>query len=154
MFAITTVWHSPRWRYQRVNYFSTISSASDNEVVRGTAFLFVFSIFANLLAVIYTGPRVKQEIAKEGILPKSLLFASGTDSLYDRWFAPSTHSPYSEDGPPVAIAKEQVACLSPLLFWMFGCAYSSVWTTPKPEQDIHHPLAASSIRQPQDHQAC
>lgn len=99
-----------------VNYFATISGASDNDVVRGTAFLFAFSIFANLLAVIYTGPRVKQEIAKEGILPKSLVFASGTDSLYDRWFASSSQSPYPDDeGPPVPRAREQVPAAATLL---------------------------------------
>ena len=35
-----------------------------------------FSIFGNLLAMTYTAPRVKQEIAKEGILPWSLVFAT------------------------------------------------------------------------------
>lgn len=77
-----------------INFFWTISggSASDGGrdsdagqgLLRGASVLFALSIFGNLLAVIYTAPRVKQEIAKEGILPKSLFFAASKDSLLSR----------------------------------------------------------------------
>jgi len=39
--------------------------------------MIAFSIFGNLIVMTFTAARVKQEIAKEGILPKSLFFASG-----------------------------------------------------------------------------
>jgi hypothetical protein len=35
------------------------------------------SIFGNIIVMTFTASRVKQEIAKEGILPKSLFFATG-----------------------------------------------------------------------------
>lgn len=41
-------------------------------------------IIGNIMAQTYTGTRVKQEIAKEGILPYSLAIATGSDSLYVR----------------------------------------------------------------------
>ncbi|KAF2180880.1 hypothetical protein K469DRAFT_692433 [Zopfia rhizophila CBS 207.26] len=51
--------------------------------------MITFSIFGNLIVLTFTAARVKQEIAEEGILPKSLFFASGkstpTAKLFARW---------------------------------------------------------------------
>lgn len=43
---------------------------------RAMAALIAFSIFGNIVVMTFTAARVKQEIAKEGILPKSLFFAT------------------------------------------------------------------------------
>ncbi|KIM98696.1 hypothetical protein OIDMADRAFT_57042 [Oidiodendron maius Zn] len=44
--------------------------------LRAMAALVAFSIFGNILVLTFTAARVKQEIAKEGILPNSLFFAT------------------------------------------------------------------------------
>ncbi|KAM7196199.1 amino acid transporter [Rhypophila sp. PSN 637] len=100
-----------------INYFSTISGGADtNTVIRGTSVLFVLSIFGNLLSVVFSSPRVKQEIAKEGILPKSLMFASSSDSLLSRLQSSSSYSPYPGGGDShVQIAREQVPLAATLL---------------------------------------
>jgi amino acid transporter len=43
---------------------------------RAMAALIAFSIFGNIVVMTFTAARVKQEIAKEGIFPKSLFFAT------------------------------------------------------------------------------
>jgi amino acid transporter len=55
------------------------------EAQRGMAALAAFSIFGNLIVMTFTASRVKQEIAKEGILPFSLFFASSSTSLWARF---------------------------------------------------------------------
>ena len=45
---------------------------------RVMAGLIAFSIFGNIIVMTFTASRVKQEVAKQGILPKSNFFASGT----------------------------------------------------------------------------
>jgi len=47
-------------------------------------------IFGNILAQTYTASRVKQEIAKEGILPWSLFFATSRPTLLSRFTSPSS----------------------------------------------------------------
>jgi amino acid transporter len=44
---------------------------------RALAAIIAFTIFGNILVMTFTAARVKQEIAKEGILPYSLTFATG-----------------------------------------------------------------------------
>lgn len=48
--------------------------------------ILAFFIFGNVLAQTFTASRVKQEVAKEGILPWSLLFSAGSDTLISRLF--------------------------------------------------------------------
>ncbi|KAK3368785.1 amino acid permease-domain-containing protein [Podospora didyma] len=52
--------------------------------VRAVAAILAVFIFGNLMAQTYTASRVKQEIAKEGILPWSLKIATGNDTLISR----------------------------------------------------------------------
>ena len=52
--------------------------------------MIALSIFGNLLVMTFTAPRVKQEIAKEGILPWSLEFATSHRTLMARMF-PQRH---------------------------------------------------------------
>lgn len=56
-----------------------------NEVAKRVMNGFIcFSIFGNIIVMTFTAARVKQEIAKEGILPYSLFFASGTTTPWAR----------------------------------------------------------------------
>jgi amino acid transporter len=70
-------------------FFYRLSSNNANvnqeAVVRGISFLLALFIFGNLLAQTYTASRVKQEIAKEGILPYWMWFAESRDTLHARW---------------------------------------------------------------------
>lgn len=52
---------------------------------RAMAGLVAFSIFGNILVLTFTAARVKQEIAKEGILPFSLFFATGKITPWARF---------------------------------------------------------------------
>jgi len=52
---------------------------------RAMAALIAISIFGNLVVMTFTAARVKQEIAKEGILPKSLVFATSYTTPYGLW---------------------------------------------------------------------
>jgi amino acid transporter len=62
----------------------------DETAKRVMAAMIAFSIFGNIVVMTFTAARVKQEIAKEGILPFSLFFATGHTTPYawlkDRWF--------------------------------------------------------------------
>lgn len=53
---------------------------------RAMAGLVAFSILGNILVLTFTAARVKQEIAKEGILPFSLFFATGKITLWARFW--------------------------------------------------------------------
>jgi amino acid transporter len=75
-----------------INFFYKLSSGNEsgNErakhaTVQGVSFVVALFIFGNLLAQTYTASRVKQEIAKEGILPYSLWFAKSHDTLWALW---------------------------------------------------------------------
>lgn len=52
---------------------------------RAMAGLIAFSIFGNILVLTFTAARVNQEIAKEGILPFSLFFATGKITPWARF---------------------------------------------------------------------
>jgi amino acid transporter len=53
---------------------------------RAMAALVAISIFGNLVVMTFTASRVKQEIAKEGVLPFSLFFATGHTSLWSSFY--------------------------------------------------------------------
>jgi amino acid transporter len=53
------------------------SSSGPDTAKRVMAGLIAISVFGNILVMTFTAARVKQEIAKEGILPWSLFFATG-----------------------------------------------------------------------------
>ena len=60
---------------------------------RAMAGLIAFSICGNLIVMTFTAARVKQEIAKEGILPKSLMFATSYTTpygLFKKWMSRNT----------------------------------------------------------------
>ena len=55
------------------------------KATRTMAALIALSIFGNLVVMTFTAARVKQEIAKEGILPWSLFFATSYITPYGLW---------------------------------------------------------------------
>ncbi|KAF2417528.1 hypothetical protein EJ08DRAFT_80031 [Tothia fuscella] len=66
--------------------FDDSSTFTAKQVMAG---LVAFSVFGNVIVMTFTAARVKQEIAKEGILPFSLFFATGHTTpwakLQSRW---------------------------------------------------------------------
>jgi len=77
------------------------------------------SIFGNLLVMTFTASRVKQEIAKEGILPFSLMLATSHRTLDALWQARRL----SREGATVANETlEQSPMAALLLHWMTSVA--------------------------------
>ncbi|KAL8735934.1 MAG: hypothetical protein Q9166_000496 [cf. Caloplaca sp. 2 TL-2023] len=76
--------------------------------------IIALSIFGNVVIMTFTASRVKQEIAKEGILPFSLFFASSSTTpwarLRRRFFPPSTLNYQDEQSPSAAL----------FLHWIFS----------------------------------
>jgi amino acid transporter len=74
--------------------------------------LIAFSILGNIVVITFTAARVKQEIAKEGIIPFSLFFATGNTSLYALLKAKFKGSvqkkEYMEQTPTAALALHWV----------------------------------------------
>ena len=61
-----------------------------------------FSIFGNLVVMTFAASRVKQEIAKEGILPYSLFFARGHATFIARiWSRYATNPPQHLEQTPI-----------------------------------------------------
>ncbi|KAL8786036.1 MAG: hypothetical protein Q9213_003019 [Squamulea squamosa] len=74
--------------------------------------IIALSIFGNIVVMTFTASRVKQEIAKEGILPFSLFFAQSTTTPY-AWFKQRfwpSRSRILEQSPSTAL----------LLHWVFA----------------------------------
>jgi amino acid transporter len=67
--------------FSRVTY---LTGKEPTTLSRFMNIILAIFIFGNLLAQTYTGSRVKQEIAKEGILPFSLFFAESSSSIFSR----------------------------------------------------------------------
>jgi amino acid transporter len=72
-------------------------------------------VFGNIMAQTYTASRVKQEIAKQAILPWSLRLASGSDSLLSR-ITTSNRQPAIND---INHHLEQVPIAATFLHWGF-----------------------------------
>lgn len=66
-------------------FFDRLWSNDHEAAAKAMAAVIAFSIFGNLWVMTFTAARVKQEIAKEGILPFSLLFASSYRTPYGMW---------------------------------------------------------------------
>ncbi|KAM7224585.1 amino acid transporter [Rhypophila decipiens] len=102
---------------------------NNNAAISGVAALLAFFIFGNLMAQTYTASRVKQEIAKEGILPYSLFFATGNDTLLSRLSSSSSESTASKSNqyprhhrPAISELdshREQAPIPATILHWFF-----------------------------------
>lgn len=114
---------------------SAAQSVDDNNTgaIRGVAALLAFFIFGNLMAQTYTASRVKQEIAKEGILPWSLFFATANDTLLSRLASSSSsssspaspkhkHPGHGHNGSAISELdshREQAPIPATILHWFF-----------------------------------
>ncbi|KAM0721712.1 hypothetical protein Q7P37_002637 [Cladosporium fusiforme] len=71
-------------------FFDEVFFDDQDRATRAMSGLIAFSIFGNLWVTTFTASRIKQEIAKEGILPKSLYLAASYTTPYgmlQRWFS-------------------------------------------------------------------
>jgi amino acid transporter len=86
----------------------------DGGAKRVMAALIAYSIFGNIVVMTFTAARVKQEIAKEGILPSSLFFATAHTTTFahlkDRCFPSSrTDDEHLEQAPMAALGLHWVS---------------------------------------------
>lgn len=87
-------------------FFQTIFRGDNEKGARALASLIAVSIFGNIWVLTFTAARVKQEIAKEGILPWSLYIASSYKTplgLLEKWLSKRELSEEEvENAPTVA----------------------------------------------------
>jgi amino acid transporter len=72
-------------------FFDKLFNDDRDKATRAMAALIAISIFGNLVVMTFTAARVKQEIAKEGILPQSLFFATSYTTPYGLWKRYTSH---------------------------------------------------------------
>ncbi|KAF5665146.1 high-affinity methionine permease [Fusarium heterosporum] len=121
----------------------TLGSLTDNEIGQRifNAFLAISSM-GNIIVMTYTAARVKQEIAKEGVIPYAKLFAQDGDIslgrllswfqkkgmfsslLSTRWLSPEDHR---ERTPVGAFLLHLTSCFI-LLFATWGMKYGDAYT--------------------------
>ncbi|PGH14655.1 hypothetical protein AJ80_05836 [Polytolypa hystricis UAMH7299] len=80
------------------HYLFDSTGASNNTGERAVAGMIAFSIFGNIFVQTFTTARMKQEIAKEGIIPKALYFATGKTTPWARLRSRFSRKPY-QTGP-------------------------------------------------------
>lgn len=66
-------------------FFEGLFQGNNRRASKAMAAFIALSIFGNLIVMTFTAARVKQEIAKEGILPYSLFFATAYITPYGLW---------------------------------------------------------------------
>ncbi|MCJ1296537.1 hypothetical protein MMC34_008103 [Xylographa carneopallida] len=85
--------------------------------------IIALSIYGNIIVMTFTASRVKQEIAKEGILPCSRFFSSDTTTLFAKIWA-EMHPPKTQQDED--LEKSPTAAL--LLHWVFSVLLIA-WTS-------------------------
>jgi amino acid transporter len=86
-------------------FFDHLFEGDQERAAKAMAAMVAISIFGNLWVMTYTAARVKQELAKEGILPWSLFFATSYRTPYgfcQEWFSKETLPPRLIDRAPTA----------------------------------------------------
>jgi len=110
-----------------ISMFERISGVSDTQSTKQnftslraiSALLFV-SIFGNIMAQTFTASRVKQEIAKEGIIPYWEVFSAGSDSLLSRLWTPVHQRTGAQANmDTIHSHPEQVPIAATFLHWGF-----------------------------------
>lgn len=116
---------------------------ADHRVVRAISALLAVSIFGNIMAQTFTASRVKQEIAKEGILPFSLSFASGSDSVLSQLFKPRHTPPQTRfTVDDVEVHPEQVPIAATFLHWTIEVVFILAFGLPLGPVRAYRILAA------------
>jgi amino acid transporter len=89
-------------------FFLHLFGQDNDKAARAMAGVIAFSIFGSLWVMTFTASRIKQEIAKEGILPKSLHIAASYTTPYvlaKKWFLKrSIPEGEVEEAPTLAFA--------------------------------------------------
>ncbi|KAL9583922.1 MAG: hypothetical protein Q9212_002420 [Teloschistes hypoglaucus] len=88
--------------------------------------IIALSIFGNIVVMTFTASRVKQEIAKEGVIPFSLFFASSSTTPWARLrrrFWPSQSKEQDEESPSAAL----------FLHWIFSMVMIGATSPTAPE---------------------
>ena len=91
------------------------------------------SVFGNIVVMTFTAARVKQEIAKEGILWQSLFWATGrTTPAVKIWSWFKEDQPHTPLDDPDHDQKEQTPMAGLLLHWIFSVLLVSVTAVTTP----------------------
>lgn len=101
-----------------------LNSANSTGLIRGAAAILAFFIFGNIMAQTFTGSRVKQEIAKEGILPWSHQLSADSKTLVAKLTTPKNDSPSAIDN--LEDHEEQTPFMATLLHWSLAVFLVSV----------------------------
>lgn len=95
-------------------FFSRVFN-NNNAAPRVMSGIIAFSILGNILAMTYTASRVKQEIAKEGIIPRSLFFSASYTTPYHWWkvrrVEPNDDDPDADHTPMPALLLHWLASM-------------------------------------------
>lgn len=102
--------------FERISGARQNSESPDHRAVRAVSALLAVSISGNIMAQTFTASRVKQEIAKEGILPFSLFFATGSRSWFSRIFENRDRAGFTIHD--IEHHPEQVPATATLLHWI------------------------------------
>lgn len=78
-------------------FFDTLWSENHKSATKAISVIMAISIFGNLWVMTFTAARVKQEIAKEGIIPFSLFFATSYRTPYGLWQQWTSKQPKLDD---------------------------------------------------------
>jgi hypothetical protein len=97
-------------------FFEHLFGQDNDKAPRAMAGIIAFSIFGTLWVMTFTASRIKQEIAKEGILPKSLYIAASYPTPYalaKKWFFSKRSIPNgeAEEAPTLAFALHWLSSL-------------------------------------------
>ncbi|KAK5654594.1 hypothetical protein OQA88_7224 [Cercophora sp. LCS_1] len=97
-----------------------VASTTQTQAICGS--FRALSAFGNVIVFTFTAARVKQEIAKEGILPFSLFFASSYSFSFANGFRrlPPSRSSYHERAPAAALALHWVVTSIVILATVLG----------------------------------
>lgn len=98
------------------------SSSSSHAGERAMCSLVSFSCFGNIIIMTFTAARVKQEIAKQGVLPYSLFFATGHTTpwawIRSRFSAPTRRQVADEHGEKTEDHLEKTPMAAFALHWL------------------------------------
>lgn len=105
-----------------------VASATQTQAICGS--FRALSAIGNVIVFTFTAARVKQEIAKEGILPYSLFFASSYSFSFSNGFrrlppSRSGYQLYSSRAPAAALALHWVVTSIVILATVFGTVHLS-----------------------------
>jgi amino acid transporter len=106
---------------------------------RAVSAIIALSIFGNLMAQTFTATRVKQEIAKEGILPWSLEIATGSNTVLPKLFS-RKHQSYKPTMEHVDDHAEQVPIAATFLHWLIAVTFVLIIGAPLPHTTAYRLL--------------